>query len=987
MSTDRKRSAWLLAAAVGVLLCPGLSPSTAADDREPVTLRLRHIPFKDRTDPLSIAKRRVFEAFCRAHPHIRARGPRLMAIEGAGRGGREFLAIAGGVGPDVYHQSGRRLGDYLAQGFAWPLDDYLAAHERETDRPYVGIDAPAIIWEPCQYERRVYGVPYLYYSLALMCRRDIFARGGVDLQPPRDWDEMYHVARRLTFLPDRDPDAGPGDTPVYGLESLTGLRAGWHMLQYVWSSGGEVVRSYHPDASGALVEVPPPAIDYRRHRIHISDAARYDDHVARLRQRLHDRGVPVDYARSDLAWRLVVDDDAGAAVLEFHRRLTHAPWIRCANRHDDREYDVTPAMLERRIARCPVCALDVDLKSPKGRRRIYRGVVQIGQSTETERRAVFAMRVGTVQELSASAEGSLEVPMPFPSRTRDIPPAALIAGHYLAINATQKDPRVRDAAWQYIRFMTGPDAQRIRVDTYVEYGLEQFVRPNVLARLGYELEQSRIPESRRHLWTQFERTAHVEPYCQGFTNVMTRELSIPMEAIFADVPDSAGRYARDPRQLLSDTCRRVNTLVLGDLPADVVKRRSRIGWVIVGGGMLLLGVVLAVSRTKGRRPAARGRAGRSPRGGAATIVGFLAPAVGLTLLWNYYPLLRGTVMAFQDYRLLGGSTYVGLENFVETTGSPEFWRYVLQTLQYVLLSLAMGFVSPIVLAIVLTEIPRGRIVFRTLYYLPAVTTGIVTLFMWKQLFYDPAETGMLNRVILCFNDRPPVVMIAMKGLIVAIITLAVVGLARTGLRRSLSGRGRTLALGAAALGAGWLILRAAGLWTESGSITACLRWFAEPWSLHPQRFLFDRDLAMFWIVVPTIWAGLGPGCLIYLAALKSIPEEQYEAADIDGAGVWAKCTQVVIPNLAALILINLVGAVVGAMQASQNVFVMTGGGPEDATMTVGLSVWFNAYMFLNFGLATAQAWILGAMLIGFTIFQIRLLRRVQFRAAHSGTST
>jgi len=534
--------------------------------------------------------------------------------------------------------------------------------------------------------------------------------------------------------------------------------------------------------------------------------------------------------------------------------------------------------------------------------------------------------------------------------------------------------------------MTGPEAQRIRVGTYVEYGLEAFVRPQVLRRLGKTVELAQIPPQRLRLWDELERSARVEPYCRGFTNVMTRELAMPMEAVFADVPDASGRFSRDLHRLLIDTCRRVNTQIIGSLPPPVLARRTRIGWVVVAAlAALGLGAV-AMTIRRARRSAGGARvedvrAGR--RRPTVTVLVFLAPAVGLTLLWQYVPLLRGTAMAFTDFRILGDSRFVGLENFVAATGSPEFWRYVLQTCQYVLLSLLCGFVSPIILAIFLTEIPKGRILFRTIYYLPAVTTGIVTLFMWKQLFYDPAPTGLINRFVLALNDQPATTMVVLKGLIVLILLLAGAGLLRAGTARGVSVWGRILTLGPAALLVAWIVTQAAGIRSETDGPAGWWRWFAEPWDFRPQRFLQDRALAMFWIVVPTVWAGLGPACLIYLAALKGIPEEHYEAADLDGAGVWAKCTHVVFPHLSALIVINLVGAVVGAMQASQNIFVMTGGGPEDATMTVGLSVWYHAYMFLNFGLATAQAWILGAMLIGFTLYQLRLLRRVQFRAAAS----
>ncbi|CAN5391361.1 hypothetical protein BH09VER1_BH09VER1_08060 [soil metagenome] len=142
----------------------------------------------------------------------------------------------------------------------------------------------------------------------------------------------------------------------------------------------------------------------------------------------------------------------------------------------------------------------------------------------------------------------------------------------------------------------------------------------------------------------------------------------------------------------------------------------------------------------------------------------------------------------------------------------------------------------------------------------------------------------------------------------------------------------------------------------------------------------DPFLAMLSCVIPAVWAGVGPGCLIYLAALKTIPEEQFEAAEIDGAGFWRKTALIVFPGLKPLIIINFVGAVTGAFQSSQNILIMTGGGPNGATEVAALRIFYEAFMFLNFGPATAMAWILGAMLIGFTLIQLRRLSQMEFKS-------
>ena len=72
---------------------------------------------------------------------------------------------------------------------------------------------------------------------------------------------------------------------------------------------------------------------------------------------------------------------------------------------------------------------------------------------------------------------------------------------------------------------------------------------------------------------------------------------------------------------------------------------------------------------------------------------------------------------------------------------------------------------------------------------------------------------------------------------------------------------------------------------------------------------------------------------------------------------------------------------IGAFRATQNIFVMTGGGPGHATLTLSLNIYLKGFLFLKFGQATAIAWIMGSLLIGFTIYQLRILRDVRFTAA------
>jgi multiple sugar transport system permease protein len=127
-----------------------------------------------------------------------------------------------------------------------------------------------------------------------------------------------------------------------------------------------------------------------------------------------------------------------------------------------------------------------------------------------------------------------------------------------------------------------------------------------------------------------------------------------------------------------------------------------------------------------------------------------------------------------------------------------------------------------------------------------------------------------------------------------------------------------------------------------------------------------------------VWAGMGPGCLIYLAALKGIPDDFYEAADLDGATFIDKILFVVFPMLKPLLIINFVGVFIASwLHATANILAMTGGSAD--TEVAGLHIFYKAFIYLKFGPATAMAWVLGSMLIGFTVYQLQILSRLEFR--------
>lgn len=119
------------------------------------------------------------------------------------------------------------------------------------------------------------------------------------------------------------------------------------------------------------------------------------------------------------------------------------------------------------------------------------------------------------------------------------------------------------------------------------------------------------------------------------------------------------------------------------------------------------------------------------------------------------------------------------------------------------------------------------------------------------------------------------------------------------------------------------------------------------------------------------WWSVGGQIVIYLAGLKGIPEVLYEAAEIDGANDWAKFRFVTLPMLSPTIFFNVVLAIIGALQVFDAGYVMTRGGPNDATLFYMLNLYERAFQMAQMGYASALAWLLFIIIMVITLMVIR----------------
>ena len=146
--------------------------------------------------------------------------------------------------------------------------------------------------------------------------------------------------------------------------------------------------------------------------------------------------------------------------------------------------------------------------------------------------------------------------------------------------------------------------------------------------------------------------------------------------------------------------------------------------------------------------------------------------------------------------------------------------------------------------------------------------------------------------------------------------------------------------------------------------------------LNGPGWLTSKQWAMPALIIISLWAALGGNTmLIFLAGLQGVPQELYEAADIDGAGGWSKFRNVTLPLISPTMLFNLILGVIGALKVFTLAFVATQGGPSYSTWFYALHIYNQAFAYFRMGYGSALAWIFVLILLVFTYLQLVLSKR------------
>ncbi|HXF61762.1 MAG TPA: sugar ABC transporter permease [Caldilineaceae bacterium] len=262
---------------------------------------------------------------------------------------------------------------------------------------------------------------------------------------------------------------------------------------------------------------------------------------------------------------------------------------------------------------------------------------------------------------------------------------------------------------------------------------------------------------------------------------------------------------------------------------------------------------------------------------APWLIGFLSFVLG--------PMLFSLGLSFYESDLMTMTYFVGAKNYQELLADPLFWQSLKVTAIYAFTSVPLGAGAALLIALLLNQRLVGLGIWRTIYYLPTVISGVAVSLLWLQIFNPRA--GLLNNFLGLFGIQGP-------------------------------------------------------------------------------TWLYDSKWALSALIIMSLWS-VGSNMLLYLAGLQGIPTHLYEAATIDGANALRRFWHVTVPMLTPTIFFNVTISLIYAFQFFTQAYLMTEGGPNNATLSMVLYLYRKAFEQIRFGYASATAWVLFAIIISFTL--------------------
>jgi multiple sugar transport system permease protein len=312
-------------------------------------------------------------------------------------------------------------------------------------------------------------------------------------------------------------------------------------------------------------------------------------------------------------------------------------------------------------------------------------------------------------------------------------------------------------------------------------------------------------------------------------------------------------------------------------------------------------------------------AGRRRRRKGSSALLYVLPALAIVLIFRFVPIVAAFAFSFFEIKMGALVGFVGLGHYEKLFQDPSFWQSLMTTLWFVLGTVPPAIFGSLFFALLLNRKIKALGFYRTLYFMPVVTSMVAVAVIWKWIL-EP-ELGILNFMLERLHLGRP----------------------------GWLGEGR---------GVFQLLVDPGGRWLPA--------WAGGP------------SLALVSLAIVNTWKGLGYNIVIFLAGLQNIPQQQYEAARIDGAGTWQLFRHVTWPILSPTTFYVFIMSTIVSFQTFSLVYLMTAppGGPEDSTKVLVYYLFDKGFTPpASLGRASAVALVLFLIILGLTLVQRRLAER------------
>ena len=273
---------------------------------------------------------------------------------------------------------------------------------------------------------------------------------------------------------------------------------------------------------------------------------------------------------------------------------------------------------------------------------------------------------------------------------------------------------------------------------------------------------------------------------------------------------------------------------------------------------------------------------------------FIIVNIVVFVVFNLVPWISMFRFSVLETDLLSTREFIGMGHFVYMLTDAKLHKALLNTVWFTIMYIPLLVALSLGAAVLVNRPLRGMMAFRSLYFLPNITSVAVLALVFRR-FFSPRPDGPINFLI---------------GLV----------------------------------------------------------------GIPPQKWLIDVNQAMPSIVGISLWEAFGYFMVIWLAGLQGIPNELYDAAKVDGANGWRLHRYVTIPLLRPTAAFIIVIATIGALQVFGSIYILTGGGPVNATTTVVYHIYNEAFNFSNYGYASALSILFFIMILIVALIQSKYLR-------------